>query len=1086
MLCHTPESEYAAMNQPQPAPATERLHHIRDYLSSAGTQVAALLHPIRNQAAAVLILASIFLAVWQAPPQHGFEGVASYAWLHTTLESFSILVAGMVFGLAWTTYRHDRPGNVVLLACGLLAVGFVDVLHMLSYAGMPDFITPAGPEKAINFWLASRLIFAAVLLWIALKPWAPLSWPSARYLLLGLTLLLLALVTWVGLFHQQALPRTFLAGQGLTDFKVGMELVIIGLFAVATVALLWSSRRAAPFDIPRLFAAAAISILTELCFVLYSDVTDFFNLLGHIYKVVSYAYIYQAVVIGSVRDPFDRVVRSEAEIRTASSYARSLIEASLDPFVTVDERGRITGVNQAAQDITGLGEKDLLGAEFANYFTEPDKARATCRTALAQGAVRNYPLTLRHKSGQHAYVLYSATAYHDDEGRRQGVFIAVRDITEAQRVERELARQHALLSNIAATSQVGLTVWGNDGRLKLANASAERLLRLFSGGVAPASHDWSGWRPVDHAGNPIPRNELPFRKALMTGQPVYDVPIAVEGSDGQRILLSMNASPLQGEGGQPEGVVITIEDITRRKAAEAMLKDSEELLAMAMSAAHMGVWSCDVAGGLFSYSDEVRTLFGLPAGVNQMSREGFLELICSSDRDRMRQVLQQALIEEKGEWSDFRVVWPDASLHWVSVRGAVLRDTAGKALKISGIALDITARKNSELDLNRANRALRTLSAGNEQLIHAKEESELLNAVCRVIVEVGGYCMAWVGKALDDENKTVQPVASCGDDENLFGSAPSASWADDELGRGPVGTAIRTGITQVTQNYATNPLAAPWRDEVLKRGYQSSIVFPLRELDRVYGSLTIYAGELDAFNADEVDLLQELANDLAFGIVTLRTGAERDRMAAEQKQHEAVLRQSLVESIQAIATTLELRDPYTAGHQRRVATLASAIGEEMGLSPHQIEGMHLAASIHDVGKVRVPSELLNRPGKLLPIEMELIRTHAQSGHDIVKDVRFPWPIARIIVEHHERVDGSGYPNGRRGDQLLLESKIVTVADVVEAMTSHRPYRPGLGLDAALAHIAEYRGVWYDEAVVDACMALFRENRFQFEALGRAA
>lgn len=250
--------------------------------------------------------------------------------------------------------------------------------------------------------------------------------------------------------------------------------------------------------------------------------------------------------------------------------------------------------------------------------------------------------------------------------------------------------------------------------------------------------------------------------------------------------------------------------------------------------------------------------------------------------------------------------------------------------------------------------------------------------------------------------------------------------------------------------------------------------------------MTIYAAELDAFNNDEVNLLQELAHDLEFGIITLRTGAERNCMATQQKQHETVLHQSLVDSIQAIATTLELRDPYTAGHQRRVATLASAIGEEMGLSPHQIEGMHLAASIHDVGKIRVPAEILNRPGKLMPLELELIRTHAQSGYDIVKDVRFPWPIARIIVEHHERVDGSGYPNGRHGDQLLLESKIVTVADVVEAMTSHRPYRPGLGLDAALEHVAEYRGVWYDAAVVDACLRLFREDRFRFESTGRAA
>jgi PAS domain S-box-containing protein len=190
------------------------------------------------------------------------------------------------------------------------------------------------------------------------------------------------------------------------------------------------------------------------------------------------------------------------------------------------------------------------------------------------------------------------------------------------------------------------------------------------------------------------------------------------------------------------------------------------------------------------------------------------------------------------------------------------------------------------------------------------------------------------------------------------------------------------------------------------------------------------------------------------------------------------LRRALGATIQAIAVTVETRDPYTAGHQRRVADLSRAIAKEMNLSADQIDGIRMAATIHDLGKISVPAEILSKPTKLTNVEFSLIQTHAQSGYDILKDIDFPWPIARIVLEHHERMDGSGYPNSLTGDSLLLESKILAVADVVESMASHRPYRPGLGIEAALEEIEKNKGTSYDKAVVDACLRLFRENGFQ--------
>ncbi|NLD80840.1 MAG: HD domain-containing protein, partial [Smithella sp.] len=181
---------------------------------------------------------------------------------------------------------------------------------------------------------------------------------------------------------------------------------------------------------------------------------------------------------------------------------------------------------------------------------------------------------------------------------------------------------------------------------------------------------------------------------------------------------------------------------------------------------------------------------------------------------------------------------------------------------------------------------------------------------------------------------------------------------------------------------------------------------------------------------------------------------------------------------QAIASIVESRDPYTAGHQRRVADLAAAIAAEMGLSVELIEGLRMAGVIHDIGKVSVPSDILNMPRKLTDIEFSLIKTHAKSGYEMVKDIEFPWPIARMILEHHERINGSGYPNGLTGDRLLLESRILAVADVVEAMATHRPYRAALSLDVAMDEITKNRGVIYDPDAVDACLRLFREKGYK--------
>jgi PAS domain S-box-containing protein/putative nucleotidyltransferase with HDIG domain len=201
----------------------------------------------------------------------------------------------------------------------------------------------------------------------------------------------------------------------------------------------------------------------------------------------------------------------------------------------------------------------------------------------------------------------------------------------------------------------------------------------------------------------------------------------------------------------------------------------------------------------------------------------------------------------------------------------------------------------------------------------------------------------------------------------------------------------------------------------------------------------------------------------------------RKRAEVEHLRFAEQLQNSLLQTISVIALTIEKRDPYTAGHQERVAELAVQIASRMGLSEQRLEGVRLGAMIHDIGKISVPAEILTRPGKLGPELFDIIKSHPLNGYEIISGIDFPWPLAEMVVQHHERLDGSGYPKGLRGDEILLESRILAVADVVEAMASHRPYRAAIGPGVALEEIERGRGTLYDPRVVDACLALFREK-----------
>jgi PAS domain S-box-containing protein/putative nucleotidyltransferase with HDIG domain len=212
----------------------------------------------------------------------------------------------------------------------------------------------------------------------------------------------------------------------------------------------------------------------------------------------------------------------------------------------------------------------------------------------------------------------------------------------------------------------------------------------------------------------------------------------------------------------------------------------------------------------------------------------------------------------------------------------------------------------------------------------------------------------------------------------------------------------------------------------------------------------------------------------------LRDITERKKAEKELSNSFERLKKAYVDTINALVSAVERRDPYTAGHQKRVASLACAIAMEMGLPKEQVDGLRLAGLVHDVGKIQIPTEILIKPSHLSEIEFVMIKTHPQVGYDILKEIDFPYPVAQIVLQHHERMDGSGYPKGLKGEKILVEARIIGVADVVEAMSSHRPYRPAVGIDQAIKEISQHRGSLYDPEVVDVFIKLIEEKKIEFE------
>lgn len=580
----------------------------------------------RNNYYWLAIFLAIFTTVIWMPSYPELKGIASYLPLHMAMETASIVIACLIFAIGWGKPIQEDDRNTIILSVGFLGVAILDFSHMLSYEGMPSYITGSGPEKAIAFWLAARLLTTFLLLAIATLPWNKVITSFQSWLTLIVVLAFVVLCHGLILFNEDMLPRTFIQESGLTTFKINFELSLVFTYTLAA-CFFWFSSAGNSRKISALFVATCILALGEFLFTLYADVTDIYNLTGHIFKLGAYLMLYRALFLGAVQEPYDRISDSE-------SWLKATIQAMPDLLFLMDKHGNYLRVYSSESNLLFKSPAELIG----------------------------------------------------------------KNIKEV-----------------------------------------------------------------------IPKNEA---------------------------------------------------DIWSSAISEAM---------------HSGV----------SHGKEI--LLNVPAG------QKWFELSIS------KQVL-----------------------------------TTGE-INFIVISRDITARKDHEDQLNQ------------------------------------------------------------------------------------------------------------------------------------------YAKELEG---------------------------------------------SMSSTLKVLSKMIELRDPYTAGHQKRVGTIARDIAKEMGWEDRDCKNLELVGLVHDIGKIAIPLEILTKSSKLSDLEMQLVQTHAIIGADLLKDVIYLRDVSKVVGQHHERIDGSGYPNHLQGSEIGPAARVIAVADVIEAMSSHRPYRDAVGIDKALEEIENGRGTKYDSEVVDACLTLFRKKGYQ--------
>jgi PAS domain S-box-containing protein len=714
-------------------------------------------------------------------------------------------------------------------------------------------------------------------------------------------------------------------------------------------------------------------------------------------------------------------IKAEEALRESEEKHRILLEESPDPIFSFTPEGQYKYVNRAFAEGVGKSAQDIIGKKIWDVFPqeEADKRFAALSEVFQTGKEKVFEARVPRTEGDRYYVT-TITPVKKSGGAVLSAICSSKDITKRKQVEEEILKEKLFSDAVLDSLPDVFYVLDEKAYYVRWNKNEEKV----TGYTAEELSKLNALAVIAEKDRELVAGKI--QEAFINGYASVEANLLSKNGEiipyyltGYRAIIEKNIYLL--------GMGI---NITERKKMEESLRSSEQLFSEIIEFLPDATLIIDGEGKVIAWNRAMEEMTAVKA--EDMLGKGDHEYALPFIGKRKKMLIDFALNNEREkavaylnmQWKG-DVLYGDALVPrlrgkkaYLSATASVLRDAKGGIVAAIECVRDVTEKRQSENELRQAEERYRSIFENAQEGIY------------RVAPE-GRIIMA---------NQAMARMLGYDSPEELIANI--------------------TDITDIHHPIYVNPEDRSKIMGMIEK--QGSVKNYDVRLCRKDGRIISVSATIQAVRDEK-------------GQIIYYEGIDED--ITERKESIERMRKSLGATVQAMAVTVETRDPYTAGHQKRVADLARSIATEMGLTKDQIDGIRMAGIIHDLGKISVPAEILSKPSKLTNIEFELIKTHVRCGYDILKDIDFPWSIARMVLEHHERMDGSGYPQGLTGDKLLPESRILSVADVVESMASHRPYRPALGVIAALAEINMNKGLLYDPEAVDACLRLFHEKNY---------
>jgi PAS domain S-box-containing protein/putative nucleotidyltransferase with HDIG domain len=754
-------------------------------------------------------------------------------------------------------------------------------------------------------------------------------------------------------------------------------------------------------------------------------------------KTVLFTWEGKPAVCCSMSDITERRKVEQALADSEKRY-RFLAENVSDVIWVIDMNLQPTYLSPSITKMTGYSVEETMARGMEKGLT-PASIEAVSEIVMRELARKGEPNTatrltpvaveIEHKDGSKIWAESAGTLLRGSDGQPVEIIGILHDITERKKAEEALQRREQRFQALTEHSSDVILIVSAEGTVRYASPSLEPVLGFkLEEAIGTSILEYIHQEPIRLVADD-------FARLLQNPGATMQTEIRVQHKDGTWRTLEGTATNLLHDPAV-EGIVINYRDITERKKAEEAILENERRSRLLAGSASDVIWVTDMNLRVTYVSPSVTTLFGY--SVEEAMAGGLEQGLTPASLEAATADFAEALAE-KGEPNkatelppqEIEVRRKDGSTAWAESRSIFMRGPDGQPVEIIGVLHDITERKRAEEAMRDSEARYRLLAENLSDVIWTMDTNLKYTYVSSSVTRLRGYTV---------EEAIAQPL-----EENL---TPAS-----------VETAMRImaeeDAKERTGQYDPNRTITMEVELTCKDGstmWAENKISYVRDSD---GRITGYVG---------------VSRDIT----------ERREATKQLERSFQNLEKAMNGTVQAIALTVESRDRYTAGHQKRVAQLGCAIARKMGFTSEQIQVIRIAGLLHDIGKISLPQEILSKPGKLTDIEFRLIKAHSQTAYDILKTVEFPWPIADIVVQHHERMNGSGYPSGIREDKLLIEARILGVADVVEAMSSHRPYRPPLGIDKALEEISRNSGILYDPSVVDACLWVFNEKGFEFE------